>query len=69
MTLYAVQRQRTAGAYKTLRAFKTKNQAKTYLKGIAKLTPSFPYNGEDTWKDSNSVHCVNRYKIVPINVG
>jgi hypothetical protein len=68
MTLYQVQRQRTAGAYKTLRSFRTQKQAVGYLTSIAKLTPSFPYNGSDSWKDSNDIHNVNRYKIVKVIV-
>ncbi len=68
MVCYQVQHQRTAGAYRVVTAFKSREKAVLYLKGIASKTPSFPYNGEDSWKDSNNIHCVNRYRIVKISI-
>lgn len=68
MTVYQVQRQRTAGAYKALRSFKIYKQAVGYLSSIAKQTPSMKYDGGDSWKDSNDIHNVNRYRIVKISI-
>lgn len=67
-TFWQLQRQRTAGAYKTLATFCRKDAAIEVLTNIAAQTPDFPYHGEDTYKDSNNRHHVNRYKIVPVEI-
>lgn len=64
--LFQVQRQRTAGAYITLRTCKTHKEAVRYLGDIAAECPDFPYNEGDKWKDSNNVHHCNRYRIIKV---
>lgn len=66
--LYQIQRQRTAGAYITIKTVFTHNEAVAYLAGIAAEHPERPYNGEDKWQDSKNVHNVNRYRIVELTV-
>ena len=63
--MYLLQRQRTAGAYITISHEDTHEEAVKALSDIAAKTPSMPYNGEDHWQDSNNLHCVNRYRIIP----
>ena len=66
MLLYQVQRQRTAGAYIGLKTYNTHEEAVEHLAKIAAEHPEFPYNGENTWQDSNNKHNVNRYRIITI---
>ena len=64
--LYQVQRQRTAGAYITIKTCESHEQAVDYLGSIAAEHPDYPYNGGDKWQDSKNVHNVNRYRIVQL---
>ena len=67
--LYQVQRQRTAGAYITVKTCTTHEEATNYLATIAaRENPDRPYCGEDKWQNSSDVHNVNRYRIVPLNI-
>ena len=65
--LYQLQEQHTAGAYIGIQIFKTHEEAVQHLAKIAaQENPNRPYNGEDKWQNSSDVHCVNRYRIVPL---
>ncbi len=66
--LYQIQRQRTAGAYITIKTVKTHEEAVAYLAKIARDNPLRPYNGENKWQDSDDVHRVNRYRIVELQI-
>ena len=66
--LYQIQRQRTAGAYITIKTVTSHEEAVSYLAEIAAQTPQYPYNGEDKWQDSKNVHNVNRYRIVGLQI-
>ena len=67
--LYQVQRQRTAGAYITIKTCTNHEEAINYLAAIAaEENPNRPYRGEDKWQNSSDVHNVNRYRIVPLEV-
>ena len=66
--LYQVQRQRTAGAYITIKTVLTHEEAVNFLADIASEKPQYPYNGEDKWQDSKNVHNVNRYRIVGVQL-
>lgn len=63
-TLFELQRQHTAGAYIGIKCFMTKTEAINKLAEIASEHPERPYNGEDSWQDSNNKHNVTRYRIV-----
>ncbi len=66
---YQLQRQRTAGAYKNIAAYPSKEKAVEALAEIAKTSnPRRPYDGGDAWKDSTDVHCCTRYRIVPLTM-
>lgn len=65
--LYQLQEQHTAGAYIGIQVFKTHEAAVQHLAKIAaRENPDRPYNGGDKWQDSSDVHCVNRYRIIPL---
>ena len=65
--LYQLQEQHTAGAYIGIQIFKTHEAAVKHLAKIAaQENPNRPYNGEDKWQNSSDVHCVNRYRIIPL---
>jgi len=64
--LYQVQRQRTAGAYITIKTCGSHDEAVGYLSSIASEHPEYPYKGGDKWQDSRNVHNVNRYRIIPL---
>lgn len=67
--LYQLQRQRTAGAYITIQTHKTHAEAVEHLTRIAlEENPDRPYDGGDKWQNSNNVHSVNRYRIVPLEI-
>lgn len=64
---YQLQEQHTAGAYIGIQIFKTHEEAVQHLAKIAaQENPDRPYNGGDKWQDSSDVHCVNRYRIIPL---
>ena len=66
---YLLQRQHTAGAYITIKSFTSHEKAVEHLAAIAETeNPGRPYNGGDKWQNSNDVHNVNRYRIIPLNV-
>ena len=69
MTYYEVQRRRTAGAYIGIKAFASRQAAREHLAKIATETPSYPYDGGDTYKVGTSSHNNIRYRIVerPLN--
>ena len=66
--LYQVQRQRTAGAYITIKTCYSREEAVNYLANIAKDYPNRPYKGEDKWQTGSNVHSVDRYRIVPLDI-
>lgn len=66
--LYSLQRQRTAGAYITIKTCTTHEEAINILAEIASEYPNRPYKGEDKWQTSSDVHNVTRYRIVPLEV-
>lgn len=66
--MFALEHQRTAGAYRAVQHFRSHKAAVAALAKIAAQTPERPYNGEDKWQDSNDTHNVNRYRITEIKL-
>ena len=64
--MFVIQRQRTAGAYITIKTATSHKKAVEELRAIAAEHPERPYNGEDKWQDGNNVHHVNRYRIAKL---
>lgn len=61
---WLVQRQRTAGAYLTIKIFYRKQDARDYLAAEAALNPEYPYDGGDTYAYGPSKHNKTRFRIV-----
>ena len=68
MILYNLQRQRTAGAYQTIKTYVSYAEAEEALIKIASQTPHIPYTGKGVYKDSNNIHNVNRYRITETQI-